>query len=465
VSIRIESILADVGWPVELSVMWNEPTPGEVPDIFSGQVSVGPKAYGPGTSALDALWDCADADFPGVANMWMGGPGGGDGSPRAGHLIFRGRQARFRPDVVQYGIVRRTVGDPSAWDTGVFGPPLFSAEGPEFYAEAYAHNAPFATGGPYKTTLTGPQETAFLAWVTANSVPWANETPSDYDMRGFYKASVIDNTIPDWTPGGHFPDTYKTPYDTSFSNESQYATPDCPFEWVTDPAWGDLLIDTRDGQVVFGPAGAGVAVPVAELEWSNGNANLFNACSATPQGILPAAGPWRQLDPKKDNIAGQLVRADDPGLTGSAGFDAASIEHYGLRSLTFDNLQTLEGIATGNNSLQETKLFATYYVENYSTAPAPRISRMVFKSRRPDDAHGAALWQHMCNCEISDLLTLKTEHPGGGGFTSQEFYVEGIHYTGRPGGGDVPNIVELSLDVSPRAHWSSNPFDADEDPA
>ena len=91
--------------------------------------------------------------------------------------------------------------------------------------------------------------------------------------------------------------------------------------------------------------------------------------------------------------------------------------------------------------------------------PAPRLSRLVFKSRSPADPWAGALWNHLCKCEISDLLTLKTTHPGGGGF-SQDFYVEGLHYTGRPGTPTVP-IVELSLDVSPRAHYTTNPFPGD----
>jgi len=286
---RIDAVLGDVGWPFALT------------DIFTGNVRVGPKAYGPGTSALDALWDAADAEFPGVANMWIG---------KDGKLVFRGRQARFRPDVAEYQINKRTVGDPSITD--------------------------------------------------------------------------LDD----------------------------------------------------------------LAVPLSELEWSNGQDNLFNAASATPQGV-GSGEEWRQLDPDKDDVAGQYVKDD------------TSIAAYGLRSITFDQLQTVEGLATHNNSMVETKLFAQYYVDNYKT-PAPRISRMVFKSRRPGNVHGAPLWNHLCKAEISDLLTLKTEHPGGGGFDDQ-FYVEGLHYSGRPGTPDYP-IIELALDVSPRAHYTSNPFDEDPDP-
>ena len=284
---RINAILGDVGWP------------GGLRDVFTGNVRVGPKAYAPGTSALDALWDAADAEFPGVANLWMS---------KTGNLTFRGRQARFRPDVAGYGIHKRTVADP------------------------------------------------------------ANRA-------------------------GHT-------------------------DWV----------------------------PVAELEWVNGLDNLYNSASATPQGI-GTGSTWKQWQPTAAEQAAQTVKDD------------TSIAAYGLSSITFDNLQTIAGIATGNNSQVEAKGFATYYVQNYAQ-PAPRLSRLVFKSRSPTDPWAGALWNHLCKCEISDLLTLKTTHPGGGGF-SQDFYVEGLHYTGRPGTPTVP-IVELSLDVSPRAHYTTNPFPGDD---
>jgi hypothetical protein len=294
---RINAILGDVDWPAGMR------------DVFSGNVQVGPKAYGPGTSALDALWDAADAEFPGVANMYI------SAGTNAGFLTFHGRQARFHPTNASYGIQRRTVGDPGA-----------------------------------------------------------------------------------------------------------------------------VMLDIN-------------TVPVKELEWSNGQDNLYNACTATPQWIGSGL-TLRQLNPDppdNDNVAGQLVKDD------------TSIAAYGLRSLAFDQLQTVKGIASGNNSMVETKLFAQYYRDNYKD-PHQRVTRMVFKSARPGSLNADALWLHLCKAEISDLLTLKTTHPGGGGF-NEDFYVEGIHYTCRPGtapGGAVSTpIVELALDVSPRAHYTSNPFPAD----
>lgn len=119
----------------------------------------------------------------------------------------------------------------------------FTSEGPAFYAKAFARNRPFATPGPYSTPLHPSQEAAFNAWVAKNQVPWdPSAKRSDYDMAGYWLATGGAG----WKPGDHFPDTFKTPYDTSFSNQSKYATKDNPFVWR-----GDTLIDGRTGRVVF----------------------------------------------------------------------------------------------------------------------------------------------------------------------------------------------------------------------
>ncbi len=127
--------------------------------------------------------------------------------------------------------------------------PLFTSEGPQFYQAAFKHNSAFALPGPYQTKLSSDEEQEFRKWVKENNVPFdVNAKTVDYDMRGYWKSMVAGNQ-PAWKQGSHFPDTFKTPYDTTFSAESKYAKQGTPFVWK-----GDNLIDTRTGAVIFGTA-------------------------------------------------------------------------------------------------------------------------------------------------------------------------------------------------------------------
>jgi hypothetical protein len=132
-------------------------------------------------------------------------------------------------------------------------PPIFTQEGPRYYTAALEHNKDFATPGPWYTTLSDEDEIVFRQWadyvnnIFGGPLIKPDLWPNDYDDRGYWAAQVgHDATHPPYTVGQHGPDQWKTPYDTSFSNESQYATGDNPFEWQ-----GDVLVDTRDGSVVF----------------------------------------------------------------------------------------------------------------------------------------------------------------------------------------------------------------------
>lgn len=75
---RIYAILADAGI-----------TDPAVLDIFSGNVQVQACVESPGTKVLQPLQDAADAEFPGIANLFIS---------KEGVITFRGRRARFDPD-------------------------------------------------------------------------------------------------------------------------------------------------------------------------------------------------------------------------------------------------------------------------------------------------------------------------------------------------------------------------------
>lgn len=126
---------------------------------------------------------------------------------------------------------------------------VFHTEGPQFYGEAYAQNSPYATPGPYRTRLNPHQERRFRQWVQSEGVPFnPRARVTDYDMRGYWLARSRRGLPVDYQKGAHFPDKWKTPYGTTFSSESMYATPNNPFVWR-----GEQLVNKLTGEVVYSP--------------------------------------------------------------------------------------------------------------------------------------------------------------------------------------------------------------------
>lgn len=71
------------------------------------------------------------------------------------------------------------------------------------------------------TQLSPLEQQMFQKWVEANNIQDLDHPDSHYDYRGFWKAN------PNFVhgEGQHFVDTFKTPGHPTFSNESEYATP------------------------------------------------------------------------------------------------------------------------------------------------------------------------------------------------------------------------------------------------
>lgn len=95
---RFFQILADVGIDSTRYV------------VFSGNVKVKETKYDPGDPALMALRDLADAEFPGLANIYV---------DRFGRFVFHGRRARFDPEgVITDGPVSSATWDFHRWKVG-----------------------------------------------------------------------------------------------------------------------------------------------------------------------------------------------------------------------------------------------------------------------------------------------------------------------------------------------------------
>lgn len=113
---------------------------------------------------------------------------------------------------------------------------------------------PYAGPGPYRTPLISEQEARFRTWLTQNKVPFdPNDPKSDYDMRAYWLAQAAGDANARQSLNRndkrmHFPDTYKTPYPKSFSNESKYAAPSAPHWNAQDQlvnALGKIVFDER----------------------------------------------------------------------------------------------------------------------------------------------------------------------------------------------------------------------------
>ncbi len=74
-------------------------------EIFSGNVQLRDTVYAPRASLLTVIHDAADAEFPGVANVFV---------QRDGTFTFHGRLARFNPGDAQYHINTYAAGDGAA---------------------------------------------------------------------------------------------------------------------------------------------------------------------------------------------------------------------------------------------------------------------------------------------------------------------------------------------------------------
>ncbi len=74
-------------------------------EIFTGNVQVKDTVYAPRANLLTVIHDAADAEFPGVANVFV---------QRDGTFTFHGRLARFNPGDGQYHISTYDAGDGAA---------------------------------------------------------------------------------------------------------------------------------------------------------------------------------------------------------------------------------------------------------------------------------------------------------------------------------------------------------------
>lgn len=126
--------------------------------------------------------------------------------------------------------------------------PIFKGEGhPQ---GAYKHNSRWAKPGPYQTSLGAKKEQRFQNWSQRYENHQGIKVNKEYDYRGWWKNASLAERHKAIHRGGHFTDEYKTPYDTSFSNESKYAKKGTPFVWRTNAKGKGILVNRKNGRLI-----------------------------------------------------------------------------------------------------------------------------------------------------------------------------------------------------------------------
>lgn len=127
--------------------------------------------------------------------------------------------------------------------------PLFKGEGhPQ---GAYTHNQKWAVQGPYQTALGAQKEQRFQDWAKRFEGQQGIKVNKEYDYRGWWLNSSPQERHEAIAKGGHFTDKWKTPYDTSFSNQSIYSKPGNPLVWRVNKNGVGILINKNNGRLIL----------------------------------------------------------------------------------------------------------------------------------------------------------------------------------------------------------------------
>lgn len=140
--------------------------------------------------------------------------------------------------------------------------------------------------------------------------------------------------------------------------------------------------------------------------------------------------------------------------------DQPSIDTFGEKPWKAENLIVLHGTTTGFPANDECKLYAQHAIDNYKT-PKNRIEQITFKSLEVTGARAAALWALVTRADISDIVNIEIDHPGGGGFSNSDHFIEGFSERWVPLHNDLDTgypLVEMTLNLSPASYWGTNQF-------
>jgi hypothetical protein len=209
-------------------------------------------------------------------------------------------------------------------------------------------------------------------------------------------------------------------------------------------AWDFNQWKAGDGTHVA--ASSGTMAQIRRFAFDRGLAKVVNSAIATPMFIADADMPNGS-----PILLGGTIYADGPHV-----YDSASIGLYGIRSWSAQNLLTRRGLLDDSDDLTETRRFSEWIVQNFGS-PKNRVTDIAFRSLRPTDPRAGALWSLLSKIDVSDLIEISVDAPGGGGFNLEPFFVEGVHEIVRPLNANYDDVT-LSLDLSPQTYFQTDPW-------
>jgi hypothetical protein len=196
--------------------------------------------------------------------------------------------------------------------------------------------------------------------------------------------------------------------------------------------------------------------------WKVGDGAAVNA-SPTDTAQIRSFGFSRSIPKVINSAVATQAGEQDELIGGLLVANAESIAQNGVCSWSATNLLTystnsaLEGPFPEPDGRAECQRFAIYYLENYKFPDHDRVQEIAFRSMRPDDARAAANWELLNGVDIGDLVTLTLTLPGGGGWDSVDYFVEGVHEEVQPLQPGYDDVT-LRLDLSPRALYATDPW-------
>lgn len=204
-------------------------------------------------------------------------------------------------------------------------------------------------------------------------------------------------------------------------------TPDTVAAGAGSAAWDFQRWKVGDGVAISGDSDY---AQMRVLAYTHGRSDIINYAIAWPKGIAESSMPSQKYE------------------------DATSQSDYGMHALPpMSDLIINEGTTTMNTGAVECQKFAEFFV-HYLKDPQTRITELMVKAIQPADARATSTWAVLTRADISDIIHVKAQYPGGTGLDGDN-YIEGISKRIRPLNPSY-DYVEAEYRLTP-TEWAMDP--------